>query len=336
MQPGSGAIGGADPAPRHPKLPHANLPAPLAEPATIQDLMKLPVVRKTLRKLGGARLDKITSWLAQRTLLKGVPFEALAPLADLLPPESVRFFYLDTNWLDALLEGALSIGIESSRDRAYQELMKDLIWDATHDAVQRYRDLLLGAQASLIPPGATLPLDREGMTGMLLRSALVSDWPGLEFDGYTGCTFDVDGKTVAPDKHTFMKALRIERLAGDVLLCLWPAVPAAVTIAEPQEGIEFGFEDPPQGKGFYIYLRSLQPGAYGQPCCPDPKTTECDEAVDAGAMIDARTGVVDIAALVGAMEQRLKLTAGTLNVRDFAVQMIRLPEEAIFASSDRK
>ncbi len=117
-----------------------------------QDLLKLPGVREEPSgSWAGTRLDKIADWLAQRYLLKGVPFEALAPLADLLPPESVRFFYLDTNWLDALLEGALSIGIESSRDRAYQELMKDLIWDATHDAVQRYRDLLLGAQASLIP-----------------------------------------------------------------------------------------------------------------------------------------------------------------------------------------
>ncbi len=68
-----------------------------------------------------------------------------------------------------------------------------------------------------------------------------------------------------------MKPLRIERLAGDVILCLWPAVPAAVTIAEPQEGIEFGFEDPPKGEGFYMYLRSLDAAGTASPCCDDTK-----------------------------------------------------------------
>src|SRR6185436_20357947 len=103
-------------------------------------------------------------------LLHGAPFANLIPHADLLPPESVRFFYLDSNWLDALVEGALSIGIESSRDSLYQALMKDLIWSTTFTAVQTLRDDLLADLAHAAPTGNQVPFDQEAMAGMLLRS----------------------------------------------------------------------------------------------------------------------------------------------------------------------
>ena len=48
--------------------------------------------------------------LAGLRLLSGVPFSYLVPDASLLPPESVRFFYLDRNWTDALVQGVLGIG----------------------------------------------------------------------------------------------------------------------------------------------------------------------------------------------------------------------------------
>ena len=47
-------------------------------------------------------------WLARLRLLEGVPFSYLVADSALLPPESIRFFYLDRGWTDALVEGALS------------------------------------------------------------------------------------------------------------------------------------------------------------------------------------------------------------------------------------
>ena len=44
---------------------------------------------------------EVIDWLARLRLLHGVPFAYLVPDADLLPPESVRFFYLDRDWTDA-------------------------------------------------------------------------------------------------------------------------------------------------------------------------------------------------------------------------------------------
>jgi hypothetical protein len=81
-----------------------------------------------------------------------------------LPPESVRFFYLDPNWLATLVEGALSIGIESSRDVLYQDLMKDLIWNTTFKAVHQLRDRDLEGQGGKLDPKG-VPFDQEALTG---------------------------------------------------------------------------------------------------------------------------------------------------------------------------
>jgi hypothetical protein len=43
-------------------------------------------------------------------VLHGVPFNYLVPDEGMPSPESIRFFYLDMNWVDALLDGAFSIG----------------------------------------------------------------------------------------------------------------------------------------------------------------------------------------------------------------------------------
>src|SRR3954470_13482826 len=55
--------------------------------------------------------------LARLRLLEGVPFSYLVPDAELLPPETIRFFYLDRNATDALVQGALSVGTVNSADR---------------------------------------------------------------------------------------------------------------------------------------------------------------------------------------------------------------------------
>ena len=45
----------------------------------------------------------------------------LVPDAELLPLESIRFFYLDRAWTDALVQGALSVGTVNTADRAQLE-----------------------------------------------------------------------------------------------------------------------------------------------------------------------------------------------------------------------
>ena len=184
-----------------------------------------------MREHGSQGLYTIVDWLAQLYLLVNVPFENLVPHNGLLPPESVRFFYLDPNWLAALVEGALAIGIESSRDAEYQDLMKQVIWKAIHGAVPQVR--------ARLHPNTPPPITSDGpMSGMLLRSAGVTGWPGLSVDGYARAETPGANK---PDPASLIPLRRMERLSDDVLLCLWPSVPELVSIDEPHEGVAFGF-----------------------------------------------------------------------------------------------
>src|SRR5207253_203005 len=56
------------------------------------------------------------SFLSHLRMLVGVPFEYLVPNADLLPDESIRFFYLDRSWADRMVDGANAVGQIGSRE----------------------------------------------------------------------------------------------------------------------------------------------------------------------------------------------------------------------------
>jgi hypothetical protein len=312
------------PTPPDPPFPaYPSLPPPPVNPTTIADLLQETEVQEAIRAAGGQELYAITDWLARLYLLHGVPFEALLANPALLPEESVRFFYVDQNWLGALAEGALSIGIQSSRDIVYQDLMKDLIWNTMIATVQQERDQLLGAEATVKPAGGTLPFDQLALTGMLLRSAVVSGWPGLEATAFAA----TQPGTATPDLSTEIGLLRMDRLSSDVLLCLWPTVPAVVTLGEPREGVAFGFEDPPAGEGYYLYPRSVATSSYG---------TSLGDAsgFDATPYIDQyrRVGITGSGGLLQAIQAKLPSGSPSLQIRDFAVQMIKVPESAVFAA----
>jgi hypothetical protein len=314
-----------------PVPPYPGLPTPPANPQTLAELLQETPVQNAIRAVGGEELDDLADWLARLQLLVGVPFDALVPHPALLPNESLRFFEVDSNWTDALVEGALSIGVESSRDRIYQDLMKDLIWDGTQTALQTLRSQLL-ADSGTQPPDLA-PLTAPRLSGMLLRSAVVSGWPGLEVNAYSAT--EQDG--VHADTSKPIHALRIDRLAGDVLLCLWPTVPAIVTIDEPREGVAFGVEDPPKGQtGTRIYLRSINPSGYGLPLCTDQEIEDgtCTYWIDpvAEGAIDATSRVVNVPALIGALQKKLPGAETAVNVRDVAIQLVKVPEQAVFVA----
>ena len=59
--------------------------------------------------------DSVVAWLTRLRLLEGVPFSYIVSSEEMLPNESIRFFHMDRNWLDALVDGALSTGILDTR-----------------------------------------------------------------------------------------------------------------------------------------------------------------------------------------------------------------------------
>ncbi|GGS52866.1 hypothetical protein AB0E75_17195 [Streptomyces griseoviridis] len=150
-------------------------------------------------------------------LLPRVPFCYLVPdrgmLLDPVPPagrpqscpgplddgfeglgrDGLRLFTVDADWLKCLQDGALSVGIGTALD---EELTDGL------------------SQA--------LPVSTTPLTGLLLSTRLLSDYPDL--------IVEASGTTAA---------LRRD-MTGDVLMMLFAGVPGSLTFREPGHGIHFG------------------------------------------------------------------------------------------------
>ncbi|MDO8955129.1 MAG: hypothetical protein Q7V63_09825 [Gammaproteobacteria bacterium] len=305
---------------------YAKLTAPIPSKKTLDRLLQDPEVNSYVVGEGDEGAQYLTEWLANLYLLEGVPFENLLPNPGLLPEESVKFFYVDSNWLDCLIEGALSIGIQSSRDQYYQNLTKQQLYSSTYQAANQARAKLVRKYTSRKPALTSEPVNKTAMAGMLLRSTVVESWPGLEIKAYA--------KTLSgsnePDTSTAIALLRMDRLSSDVMLCLWSQVPAVITITEPQEGIQFGFEDSfKEGGSIYcLHLRSLDTSNYGE-------TLDDQYEIDAVAdnLIDADRQIIleGESGLIKALEDTLPTHPTTIYVRDFVTEMIKVPEQGIFA-----
>ncbi|WP_194906415.1 hypothetical protein [Catenulispora rubra] len=264
-------------------------------------------------------LDPIASWLAQLLLLEHVPFANLVADEKLLPAESVRFAYLDPAWQDALLDGALSLGIESSLRALYASLTGEMIRSAAREAALVRRSGLLG----IAPPQPAFPVkDPSVATALVLRSALVTGWPDIAVRARDA-------------KSATIPALRITRLSPTVLLCLFAGIPASVTVGEPPQGLRFGVEDSGD-----VPLRSPRDGGAGQPlgailtsAAPMPVLDPARQ--QALALRDAQTGVLNLDphspdSLVGRLTTALNTAvpdpSRVLGPADVALQMIKSPE----------
>jgi hypothetical protein len=172
--------------------------------------------------------------LAELRLLHSVPFAYLVPDAALLPPESIRFFYLDRNWTDSLVDGVLSIGTFTSAERTQLESLRQVVRAEVDEAERTIR--APGGEERLSGPGGAV-------SGFLLRSRLVSGWPGVHVRGYRVDRRD-DDEILPESDPDRLKVLRMERLAPAVLLVLFDGVPAVVHLEEPRQGIQFGVVRP--------------------------------------------------------------------------------------------
>jgi hypothetical protein len=168
-------------------------------------------------------MSRIPEWESRVRLLRDIPFAHLVPDKSMLPVDSIRFFYIDNNWIDALIGGARSVGVDSPRTQKELSLCHDCLHDASHDQALEHRPSLLG----VAPPARNENGGGPAVTGFLLRSALVSGWAGLEIEGYK--------KGVAQK----INLVRNDSF-GDVMLVLFDDRVDRVTIAEPKEILAFG------------------------------------------------------------------------------------------------
>ncbi|HEV2734462.1 MAG TPA: hypothetical protein VGV85_06465, partial [Longimicrobiaceae bacterium] len=86
---------------------------------------------------GGPATDPpagVVEWMARLRLLTGVPFFYLVPEGRMLPPESIRFFQVDPNWVDVLLDGAFSVGRSTTGDATRDQARAAVVFGAAKAA----------------------------------------------------------------------------------------------------------------------------------------------------------------------------------------------------------
>jgi hypothetical protein len=252
---------------------------------------------------------EVARWLALLALLNGVPFDYLVADGGLLPAESIRFFELDEGWIDALLDGASSVGRATSTDLAHDAVLVPKLHAASRVRARELRPVLDAPTSA-----------QQGISGFLLRSAAVSGWPGLEVRAYAA------GAPTTP-----MPVLRMERLAPTILLVMVEGSISKLDIHEPAEALHFGV-DPLKTKG----LRYVTVPA-GAPAGTQPGSS-------LGVSVPVRTrgqGVIELDALAAKLQTELALAHANNDSSDnprpftaaeFALQMVEAAQAVIFVN----
>ena len=251
----------------------------------------------------------VTGWLALLELLVGVPLAHLVPDARMLPAETLRSFYVDPAWVGAAVDGALSIGVGTSRELAVQAALSGQLKDLSATAALAVRSTALGTAAPASPT--------DGCSGILVSSALVSGWPGLTV------TATIAGANVP--------LLRLDHVQPGILLALFCGVPDTVIVGEPYEGLSFGVDDTGN-----LVLRSLAAPVGRQlellPVYqPDSQPDSPPAIVRAGGqrVLNLDSGPGD---LMSTLATNLAMPESSLGPADVGLQLLNVPEQVAFSS----
>lgn len=222
--------------------------------------------------------EVVAAWFKRMQLLSGIPFQYLVPDKTMLPQESIRFFQLDKSWIAALFDGAFSLGRIATR---------------VYDSEQNFRQLL--------------NMDQD-ITGILIRSEVVSGWPGLQVDALN-------------ESRTKIELIAMRHLGKDLLLCLFQGVLNQVEVFKKPESLHFGVDDEDNT------VKELR----------DPDT---DSNLDCPSIVvpfkDQDNRVIDITTLVtNILEGQTKANPlTTLSSAGFAYEMIEGAERVIFKTEE--
>ncbi|KAF3311479.1 hypothetical protein TWF173_008300 [Orbilia oligospora] len=160
----------------------------------------------------------VLGWVLDRMYLDGIPAHYLIVDPSYLPKESLRFFNIDRNWIDSLVDGALSIGNLLEDD-------DDKVRTAIKESINRYLTTAI--------PG----LNRTPQIptyGYFLRSDMVSQFPDIK----------VEAPLPEGAIDTRAPILRQALLDNGIMMCLFDRVPAS------HEFDKLRFTQPPHQQSF--------------------------------------------------------------------------------------
>lgn len=221
------------------KLNGENLLNTLSNPAALRRLRNLKMPGNAEGAPLSPEEQNLANWLGRLKLLHGVPFHYLVPDVAMLPMESIRFFYIDSIWLDYLTEGALSIGRSTAGDSVHDQAFLGDLHTFSRFGVKMQRNKVLGHLAFYLPVAESTTLaagtgpikPTEKITGFLLRSDVVSGWEGLQVEAF-----------MDDDASQSCQLLRMDHLSPNVLLCMFEGLVKKVVIHEYPEVLHFGVD----------------------------------------------------------------------------------------------
>jgi hypothetical protein len=176
--------------------------------------------------------DDLAAWLSRLGLLYGVPFNYLVPDEKMLPPESIRFFYLDNIWVSALINGAFSIGRNLSAETSNASHNLDAaVGQAAMQKVNTFKPKIRAKKL-----GIEVPDPPKIISGFVLRSSVVLDYPSMGVNVF-GSTPD------NPNQHK-LDIVRMEQLGpkSDTLICLVSGDVQHVDIHEAPQALHYGID----------------------------------------------------------------------------------------------
>ncbi|KAF5705175.1 Tol [Fusarium mundagurra] len=159
----------------------------------------------------------VYSWVLDKLHLSDVPAHYLIPDPSYLPEETLRFFHVDENWTDALIDGALSLanhwGDEPDRD-----VDRTAIKKAINTRLSK-PDKALGGWHVQMPK-----------YGFLLRSAILAQFPDLSvkvhFSAERPKPASADDGSPPPAQAPILVQ---KLLRPDTMYCLFDAAPPGLT-----------------------------------------------------------------------------------------------------------
>ncbi len=217
-----------------------------------QQQTHLRLINSTSSKTKKIIPNPVKQWFQGLGLLQGVPFNYLVPDEGLLPPESIRFFCLDSVWIDCLQDGAFSVGRVTKGD--------------------------LSDDKKIIELNNFLRQQNKTISGIIMRSQVVSGWPGLLVDGYDQVVSNLDA--IDPTEANLLPLLRMETLVKDVLLCLFEGEIKTVDIHLQPESMHFGLDAPTEDSPEWSKNLRNSEGELMENSIPIPWKNEEKEVID--------------------------------------------------------
>jgi hypothetical protein len=171
----------------------------------------LPHIQRACPPTAATPPTELTNWIDGLRRLRGIPFKYLVADERMLPQESIRFFSVDPQWINALLDGAMSIvRTPTEQEEHCQEAEKKLLNSA--------------------PP--------QRVTGALLRSRVVTGWPGLQVTAL--------GANQQP-----LALYHSAQLSPSILLYLFVGDIASLTIQQTPETLHLSVENHKQNSSIW-------------------------------------------------------------------------------------